>query len=187
MRIGGKALATLVGMAALLTGTSAVPAQAAPLGRVCMFEAEHAVGGMGHASFAIKVRGESDHWIYGSYAAAGAIDGPSGGWIKGGTWAAARGHFTAVRDDGAKYYTRYRCVNTRDGNHKEAQAWYRTVKGRDYNVATNNCLHMAMAVFKGYSSILNKDRRLESATGNTPNQYYTEVLPKAGWEMSHRL
>ncbi|MGW4690750.1 hypothetical protein ACWEPM_38575 [Streptomyces sp. NPDC004244] len=117
-------------------------------------------------------------------------DGPVDGWIKGGTRERAREHFTSVRDkdhNNARYYTRYRCVNTRDGDVKRAQSWYGAVKNRGYNATTNNCLHMSMAVFKGYSETLRKDARLESASGNTPNQYYTEVLPAARWEASHQL
>ncbi|AXI91223.1 hypothetical protein SAM9427_36205 (plasmid) [Streptomyces sp. ETH9427] len=186
-----RATAPVIGALALLaTGAVTAPleAQAAPLGRVCMFEAPRGAYGAGHAAFAIKVRGETNHWIFGSFGSTN--DAPKAGWIKGGTWEKARGHFTSVRDkdhNNARYYTRYRCVNTRDGDVKRSQSWYTTVKSRGYNVTTNNCLHMSMAVFKGYSEILRKDTRLKSATRWTPNDYYKEVLPAARWEASHSL
>ncbi|MFF3896414.1 hypothetical protein ACFYY3_25215 [Streptomyces sp. NPDC001812] len=195
MRIAKKPMArmvaSVVGALALLTTgavTAPMEAHAASLGRACMFEAPRGAYGAGHAAFAIKVRGEANHWIYGSFGSTN--DGPVAGWIKGGSWEKTRAHFTSVRDkdhNNARYYTRYRCVNTRDGDAKRAQSWYGAVKRRGYNAATNNCLHMSMAVFKGYSEILRKDKRLESATGNTPNQYYTKVLPAARWEVSHQL
>jgi hypothetical protein len=186
-----RVTAPVVGALALLaTGMVAAPleAQAAPLGRVCMFEAPRGAYGAGHAAFAFKVRGETNHWIYGSFGSTN--DAPKAGWIKGGTWEKARARFVSVRDkdhDNARYYTRYRCVNTRDGDVKRAQSWYTTVKNRGYKLSTNNCLHMSMAVFKGYSEILRKDARLESATGWTPNGYYTKVLPAGHWEVSHQL
>ncbi|MFG3662567.1 hypothetical protein [Streptomyces sp. NPDC047706] len=174
---------SLAGTAALLTVATPAPAEAAPLGRACFFVAPRGAEGVGHAAFAIKVRGEYDHWIYGSF---GSIsDGPLKGWIKGGTWGQARGHFRKVYDrdnKSSRYYTQYRCLNTRDGNHKTAQDWYRSVKSRGYNVGTNNCLHMTMAVFKGYSNILRKDPDLPSATRKLPNYYFGTVLGDAGWE-----
>jgi len=97
-------------------------------------------------------------------------------------------HRCARQDhDNARYYTRYRCVNTRDGDVKRAQSWYSAVKNRGYSVLTNNCLHMSMAAFKGYSEIPRKNTRLESATNWTPNNYYRDVLPAARWEVSHSL
>ncbi|MFJ1656774.1 hypothetical protein ACIOC2_36590 [Streptomyces sp. NPDC088337] len=195
MRIARKPMARIaapvVGALTLLTVgavTAPVGAQAAPLGRACMFEAPEGAYGAGHAAFAVKVRGEANHWVYGSFGSTN--DAPIAGWIKGGTWEKAHAYFTSVRDkdhENARYYTRYRCVNTKDGDAKRAQSWYGAVKERGYNVATNNCLHISMAVFKGYSEILRKDPRLGSATGNTPNQYYSKVLPAAHWEVSHQL
>ncbi|MGW2492805.1 hypothetical protein ACWCV9_37260 [Streptomyces sp. NPDC001606] len=202
MTIVGKAMARIgapvAGALALLTVgavTAPVEAQAAPLGRVCMFLAPKGadVDGhvpQGHAAFAIKVRGEANHWIYGSFGSY--VDTPRDGWIKGGRWEDARAHFTSERYRGAQYYLHYRCVNTRDGDVRRAQSWYSAVKRRGYNLATNNCLHMSMAVFKGYSEILRRDRRLPSATagaGTTgrPNDYYAETLTKAHWEGSHNL
>ncbi|MFF0433711.1 hypothetical protein ACFYU9_15945 [Streptomyces sp. NPDC004327] len=195
-----RIVAPVVGALALLgTGAVTAPAQAqapgrtqapaaASLGRVCMFEAERGAYGAGHAAFAVKVRGEKNHWLYGSFGSSN--DGPVAGWIKGGTWEKAHQHFAGVPDKdhgGAKYYTRYRCVNTRDGDVKRAQSWYGAVQKRGYNVASNNCLHMSLAVFKGYSETLRKDTRLKSATGNTPNDYYTKVLRTARWEGSHQV
>ncbi|MDV5143999.1 hypothetical protein R1T08_06905 [Streptomyces sp. SBC-4] len=183
-----RVVTPVVGSLALLaTGmaTAPVEAQAAALGRVCMFEAPDGAYGAGHAAFAIKVRGKANHWIYGSFGSY--VDAPRNGWIKGGTWEKARAHFTSVKDKNQQYYTRYRCVNTRDGDVKRAQSWYTTVKNRGYILSTNNCLHMSMAVFKGYSEILRKDTRLPSATNKTPDYYYETVLKKAKWEMSHRL
>ncbi|RPK32036.1 hypothetical protein EES39_39605 [Streptomyces sp. ADI92-24] len=186
-----RATAPVLGALALL-GTGAVTAplaaQAAPLGRVCMFEAPRGAYGAGHAAFAVKGRGEANHWIYGSFGSTN--DVPKAGWIKGGTWANVRSRFISVRDQdhkNARYYTRYRCVNTRDGNIKRAQSWYSTVKNRGYNLHTNNCLHMSMAVFKGYSEVLRKDTRLKSTTNWSPNNYYRDVLPAAHWEKSHSL
>ncbi|MFC9943984.1 hypothetical protein [Streptomyces pratensis] len=189
-RIVRSTVPVAAAFALLATGAVTAPleAQAAPLGRVCMFEARRGAYGAGHAAFAIKVRGETNHWIYGSFGSTN--DAPKAGWIKGGTWEKARGHFTAARDkdhDNARYYTRYRCVNTRDGDVKRAQSWYSAVKNRGYSVLTNNCLHMSMAAFKGYSEILRKNTRLESATNWTPNNYYRDVLPAARWEVSHSL
>lgn len=187
-----RAAASLAGALALLAGgavTAPVDAQAAtPLGRVCMFEAPDGAVGLGHAAFAVKVRGEANHWIYGSFGSTN--DTPKAGWIKGGTWEQARAHFTDVRDrdhDGARYYTRFRCVNTKDGDVKRAQSWYGAVKGRGYNAALNNCLHMSMAVFKGYSEVLRNDPRLPSATKQFPNDYFERVLPAAHWEAPHNL
>ncbi|MER8045998.1 hypothetical protein [Streptomyces sp. NPDC094032] len=178
----------VVGSLALLAAgmaTAPTEAEAAPLGRVCMFLAPDGAYGAGHAAFAFKVRGEKDHWMFGSFGST--TDSPRKGWIKGGTWKKARAHFTNVKDGKARYYTGYRCVNTRDGDVKRAQSWYTTVKNRGYNVTTNNCLHMSMAAFKGYSETLRKDTRLRTATGQTPNVYYKSVLDKAKWEKSHRL
>lgn len=187
-----KAAASLTGALALLAGgavSAPVDAQAAaPLGRVCMFEAPDGAYGLGHAAFAVKVRGEANHWIYGSFGSLN--DAPKAGWIKGGTWEQARSHFTSVRDQdhgGARYYTRYRCVNTKDGDVKRAQSWYGAVKSRGYNAIDNNCLHMSMAVFKGYSEVLRNDSRLPSATRRTPDDYFEKVLPAAHWETAHSL
>ncbi|MGW2746719.1 hypothetical protein [Streptomyces sp. NPDC001450] len=192
-----RTVAPVIGAFTLLgAGAVAAPvqAQAAPLGRVCMFEAPRGASllnsdiAAGHAAFAVKVRGEANHWIYGSFGSTN--DGPLAGWIKGGTWEKARAHFGSVRDrdhDGARYYTRYRCVNTRDGDVNRAQSWYGAVRGRGYDWKGNNCLHMSMAVFKGYSETLRKDSRLPSATLRTPNDYYTKVLQRARWEGSHQL
>ncbi|MFF3663246.1 hypothetical protein [Streptomyces olivochromogenes] len=187
MRIFARPLArlavSLAGTASLLAVAAPAPAEAAPLGRACMFVAPKGADRVGHAAFAIKVRGERDHWIYGSFGSTN--DAPLNGWIKGGTWGQARSHFKKVHDrdhHDPRYYTQYRCVNTRDGNHKTAQDWYRTVQARGYNLHTNNCLHMSLAVFKGYSSVLRKDRRLVSATDKFPNWYFGTALGKAGWE-----
>ncbi|MFG2919030.1 hypothetical protein ACGF0D_39900 [Kitasatospora sp. NPDC048298] len=187
-----RGAASLAGALLLLAGgavTAPVDAQAAStLGRVCMFEAPRGAYGAGHAAFAVKDRSDAKHWIYGSFGSTN--DAPMAGWIKGGTWEQARGHFTAVRDQdhgGARYYTRYRCVNTKDGDLKRAQSWYGAVKGRGYNVVDNNCLHMSMAVFKGYSEVLRNDSRLPSATIKTPNGYFEDILPAANWEAAHNL
>ncbi|MER6488721.1 hypothetical protein V6P99_34325 [Streptomyces virginiae] len=186
-----RVTAPLLGALALLaTGmvTAPVDAQAASLGRVCMFEAPRGAYGAGHAAFAIRDRSDTKHWIYGSFGSTN--DAPVAGWIKGGSWEKVRQHFISVEDkdhNNERYYTRYRCVNTRDGDLKRAQSWYSAVKNRGYNAATNNCLHMSMAVFKGYSETLRKDTRLKSATGWTPNNYYRDVLPAARWEVSHSL
>ncbi|MFI0813752.1 hypothetical protein [Streptomyces echinatus] len=46
---------------------------------------------------------------------------------------------------------------------------------------------MSMAVFKGYSSILRHDRRLESATNKFPNWYFGTVLGRAHWERAQQV
>ncbi|MFF7883348.1 hypothetical protein ACH40F_44805 [Streptomyces sp. NPDC020794] len=89
-------------------------------------------------------------------------------------------------------YTRYRCTYTQDGNARNAQAAYKAIRSKGYNIATNNCLHMSMAVFKGYSNILRRDPRLPSATagrGTTgrPNDYFSKTLSNAHWERIHKL
>jgi hypothetical protein len=58
---------SLAGTAALLAVAAPAPAEAVPLGRACMFVAPKGASGVGHAAFAIKVRGERDHWIYGAF------------------------------------------------------------------------------------------------------------------------
>lgn len=82
-----------------------VTAQAAPPGRVCMLLAPQGAYGHGHAAFAVKVRGEANHWIYGSFGSSN--DGPMAGWINGGTWQKARARFVSVRDrdnNNARYF-----------------------------------------------------------------------------------
>ncbi|MFJ1835383.1 hypothetical protein ACIOJ9_16140 [Streptomyces sp. NPDC088175] len=178
---------------ALLAGgvvTGPAPAEAAALGRVCMVNAPDGVVenmNIGHAAFIVKDRARSNHWIYGSFGST--VNGPKAGWIRGGTWEQARATFTKVNFPGTKkqYYTRYRCINTADGDLKTAQSWYTTVRNRGYNVHTNNCLHMSMAVFKGYSRILRNDKRLPSATNKLPNSYYDKILKNGHWEVSHKL
>ncbi|MEE1768782.1 hypothetical protein PUR34_11570 [Streptomyces sp. JV185] len=158
------------------------PAQAGPVawGRVCMFNAPTVVPKAGHVAWAFKVRGEKDHWIWGSF-------NWNEAWIHGGAWKDVRASFSP-----SVGYTRYRCTYTRDGNARDAQAAYKAIRSKGYNIVTNNCLHMSMAVFKGYSNILRRDPRLPSATagaGTTgrPNDYFSNTLSNAHWERIHYL
>ncbi|MFF2009276.1 hypothetical protein ACFVWY_09405 [Streptomyces sp. NPDC058195] len=183
-RLTQTAVSAAGAVAILAGGAVATPTPAragsADWGRACMFNAPKVVPKAGHVAWAVKVPKEKDHWIWGSF-------NRNEAWIHGGTWKNVRASFSP-----AAGYTRYRCTYTRDGNVRNAQAAYKAVRGRGYSLLTNNCLHMSMAVFKGYSSILRRDTRLPSATPGAgtmgrPNDYFTTTLDKAHWERIHRL
>ncbi|MFB7595276.1 hypothetical protein [Streptomyces sp. NPDC056160] len=168
------AIAILAG-GAVMAPAPAHAVSASASGRTCMFNAPTAVPKAGHVAWAVKVRGAKDHWIWGSF-------NWNEAWIRGGAWKDVRKSFRP-----AAGYTRYRCTNTRDGNAGNAQVAYKAVKKRGYDLLGNNCLHMSMAVFKGYSNTLRRDSRLPSATGKRPNDYFSTLLSNAHWERIHKL
>ncbi|MFB6438832.1 hypothetical protein ACFCVY_18935 [Streptomyces sp. NPDC056411] len=166
-----------------MTAPTTADAASAATGRVCMFNAPVEVPKAGHVAWAVQVRGDRDHWVWGSFNVKEA-------WIRGGTWSGVRASFKPVwnrKNHRWENYTRYRCVTTRDGNARNAQVAYQAVRKRGYDLLSNNCLHMSMAVFKGYSSALRRDGRLPSATGKRPNAYFSDTLSGAHWERIHRM
>ncbi|MEE1753144.1 hypothetical protein [Streptomyces sp. SP18CS02] len=181
-----QAMVATAGAVTLLGGgVVTAPAHAAPndLGRVCMFNAPAEVPKAGHVAWAFRVRGEKDHWIWGSF-------NRDEAWTRGGTWKDVRASFKPVWDKKDKRwegYTRYRCTNTKDGNARNAQSAFKAVRDKGYSITRNNCLHMSMAVFKGYSGVLRRDARLPSATAVRPNDYFSRTLSNAKWERIHRM
>jgi hypothetical protein len=154
-------------------------------GRACMFNKSKDVAlGNGHVAWGIKVRGDKDHWIYGSTDGARNVTGfawagrYNGSWIKSGTW------LQTYRAFAKRGYDRYRCVNTRDGDARAAQAMYRTQAANGFIAPGNDCLTKALDIIKSYSRILGRDPRLPDPILRTqqPNFYFLVILPADHWE-----
>ncbi|AOR33406.1 MULTISPECIES: hypothetical protein [Streptomyces] len=172
----------LAGVAlASTTGLAAEPAHASTpeYGRVCMFNRTKAVGTLGHVGWAIKVRGQKDHYFF------GATEDPGQTWYAGGTWAQVYSTFKRHPFHGhVLTYNRYRCVTTRDGDVTAAlRAYVRTKPG--YNLFTNNCLTKSLSIIKAYSRVLANDRRLVPGDYTAPNYYFAAVLNTDHWERIH--
>lgn len=84
-----------------------------------------------------------------------------------------------------KRYVKYRCLNTPSANVAKAQRAARTSASNGYNLARNNCLTKSVDIFHAYSPWLNNSRHLPDpkpyGVSLTPNHYYNNLLPKAGW------
>ncbi|MDN0199906.1 Tat pathway signal protein [Streptomyces sp. S.PNR 29] len=178
--------AALTALAAALIGSatpalSPTPANAAPLGRVCLFQDKEGARGAGHVAWAIRDPKNSSHWIWGatenaegdSYTAPGKNNGS---WIKGGSWTQLRGSINLAR------YDYYRCINTASGKLTSAQQTYRQMKANGYAVLTNNCLTKSLAIFRSYSPALTS-AYLPDGKFKAPNYYFTTSLNNSrGWE-----
>ncbi|GAA2607344.1 Tat pathway signal protein [Streptomyces lienomycini] len=156
-------------------------ADAATLGRVCLFQDKERAGGAGHVAWAIRDPKKASHWIWGStegpsngtYVPAGSSNGS---WIKGGTWTQLRGSISTG------HYDNYRCINTAGGNLKAAQQMYGRMKTNGYAVLTNNCLTKSLAIFRSYSPALTS-AYLPDGKSKAPNYYFTTSLNNSrGWE-----
>ncbi|NDZ73731.1 Tat pathway signal protein [Streptomyces sp. SID10362] len=172
--------------AAMLGGATpvvlpAAEAEAAPLGRVCLFQDKERVRGAGHVAWSIRDPKNSSHWIWGStegrgndtYIPAGSANGS---WIKGGTWTQLRSSISTAS------YDYYRCINPASGNLKAAQQTYGRMKTNGYALLTNNCLTKSLAIFRSYSPALT-NAYLPDGKSKAPNYYFTTSLNKArGWE-----
>ncbi|MEU2060987.1 Tat pathway signal protein [Streptomyces sp. NPDC013455] len=178
--------AALTVLAAALIGSATpallpTPANAAPLGRVCLFQDKEGARGAGHVAWAIRDPKNSSHWIWGatenaegdSYTAPGKNNGS---WIKGGSWTQLRGSVSLTR------YDYYRCINTANGDLTTAQQTYRQMKANGYAVLTNNCLTKSLAIFRSYSPALTS-AYLPDGKSKAPNYYFTTSLNNSrGWE-----
>ncbi|WP_327281360.1 MULTISPECIES: Tat pathway signal protein [unclassified Streptomyces] len=158
----------------------ATQAEAAPPGRVCLFQDREGAGGAGHVAWAIRDPKDSGHWIWGAtegpangtYVPAGSSNGS---WIKGGTWKQLRASISLAR------YDNYRCTNTAGGNLKAAQQTYGRMKANGYAVLTNNCLTKSLEIFRSFAPALTGSSLPEGRT--TPNDYFENSLDGArGWE-----
>ncbi|MFE2142164.1 Tat pathway signal protein [Streptomyces sp. NPDC059456] len=182
-RLAGTAFSAAALLGALTPALlPAAQAQAAPLGRACLFQDREGAGGAGHVAWAVRDPKDSGHWIWGAtegpangvYIPAGS---PNGSWIKGGTWKQLRGTISPAR------YDNYRCINTAGGNLAAAQQTYGRMKANGYAVLTNNCLTKSLEIFRSYSPALTASSLPDGRT--TPNHYFEVSLNSArGWEAS---
>ncbi|MFH8701997.1 Tat pathway signal protein [Streptomyces chartreusis] len=179
--IGSALLAAAVLGGATPALLPAAQADAAPLGRVCLFQDRQGAKGAGHVAWAIRDPKNSSHWIWGatenaegdSYTAPGKNNGS---WIKGGTWTQLRGSISLTT------YDYYRCINTASGNLRAAQQMYGRMKSNGYAVLSNNCLTKSLAIFRSYSPALTS-AYLPDGKYKSPNYYFTTSLNNArGWE-----
>ncbi|MDQ1014320.1 hypothetical protein QFZ43_000869 [Streptomyces afghaniensis] len=179
--IGSALLAAAVLGGATPALLPAAQADAAPLGRVCLFQDQQGAKGAGHVAWAIRDPKNSSHWIWGATENAGgdsytAPGRNNGSWIKGGTWTQLRGSISLTT------YDYYRCISTASGNLRAAQQTYGRMKSNGYAVLTNNCLTKSLAIFRSYSPALTS-AYLPDGKYKSPNYYFTTSLNNArGWE-----
>ncbi|MER5960351.1 Tat pathway signal protein [Streptomyces sp. NPDC001893] len=166
----------------------ATQADAAPRGRVCLFQNQQGANGAGHVAWALRDPHNSAHWLWGStdsINSAPKIDAGrrNGSWIQGGTWKEMRGEARGKKKPiGLRTYDYYRCINTAGGNLAAAQKTYKHIRGNGYALLNNNCLTKALEIFRSYSSALT-GAHLPSGQFKSPNYYFTTSLNKSrGWE-----
>lgn len=186
-----NAFAAAAAAAVLTAGaltTASAPAEAASGGRVCLVLAPNSVdvdgpGGLrplGHIGWAF--RNSSKTWTYG--ATEGDTGQPKATFIQTGSWNRMLHNFK-TRHTGNQRYVKYRCLSTPSANVAKAQRAARTSANNGYSLARNNCLTKSVDIFHAYSPWLNNSRRLPDpkpyGVSLTPNHYYNNLLPKAGW------
>ncbi|MFD4949666.1 Tat pathway signal protein [Streptomyces sp. NPDC058239] len=187
---------TLLTLLAAVLSASAVPmivpgtAEAAAVGgRVCLVLAPNSVdldgrgpaAPVGHIGWAFR-NGTGSTWTYG--ATEGDTGRPKSTFITTGSWSRMLHNFK-TRHTGKQRYVKYRCLNTPSANVAKAQRAARTSASNGYNLARNNCLTKSVDIFHAYSPWLNNSRHLPDpkpyGISLTPNHYYNNLLPRAGW------
>ncbi|MGW1405390.1 hypothetical protein [Streptomyces sp. NPDC002403] len=181
------AAAAVLAAGAITTPTA--PAEAAAGGRVCLVLAPNSVDvdgprgrlrPLGHIGWAF--RNSSKTWTYG--ATEGDTGRPEATFIKTGSWNRMLHNFK-TRRAGNQAYVKYRCLDTPSANPAKAQRAAGTSAKNGYNLARNNCLTKSVDIFHAYSPLLNNSRHLPDpkpyGISLTPNHYYNNLLPKAGW------
>ncbi|MFE3903000.1 Tat pathway signal protein [Streptomyces sp. NPDC059153] len=187
---------TLLTLLAAALSATAVPmvapvaAEAATAGgRVCLVLAPNSVdldgrgpaAPVGHIGWAFR-NGTGSTWTYG--ATEGDTGRPKSTFITTGSWSRMLHNFK-TRHTGKQRYVKYRCLNTPSAYVAKAQRAARTSARNGYNLARNNCLTKSVDIFHAYSPWLNNTRHLPDpkpyGISLTPNHYYNNLLPKAGW------
>ncbi|MFE5089896.1 Tat pathway signal protein [Streptomyces sp. NPDC056638] len=187
---------TLLTLLAAALSATAVPmvapvaAEAAAAGgRVCLVLAPNSVdldgrgpaAPVGHIGWAFR-NGTGSTWTYG--ATEGDTGRPKSTFITTGSWSRMLHNFK-TRHTGKQRYVKYRCLNTPSADVAKAQRAARTSARNGYNLARNNCLTKSVDIFHAYSPWLNNTRHLPDpkpyGISLTPNHYYNNLLPKAGW------
>ncbi|SCF68826.1 hypothetical protein [Streptomyces sp. Ncost-T10-10d] len=187
---------TLLTLLAAVLSATAVPmvapvaAEAAAAGgRVCLVLAPNSVdldgrgpaAPVGHIGWAFR-NGTGSTWTYG--ATEGDTGRPKSTFITTGSWSRMLHNFR-TRHTGKQRYVKYRCLNTPAADVAKAQRSARTSASNGYNLARNNCLTKSVDIFHAYSPWLNNTRHLPDpkpyGISLTPNHYYNNALPKAGW------
>ncbi|MFC9626476.1 Tat pathway signal protein [Streptomyces sp. NPDC056930] len=193
---------TLLTLLAAALSATAVPmvapvaAEAAAAGgRVCLVLAPNSVdldgrgpaAPVGHIGWAFR-NGTGSTWTYG--ATEGDTGRPKSTFITTGSWSRMLHNFR-TRHTGTQRYVKYRCLNTPSADVAKAQRAARTSARNGYNLARNNCLTKSVDIFHAYSPWLNNTRHLPDpkpyGISLTPNHYYNNSLPKAGWSSTVNL
>ncbi|MEU8034874.1 Tat pathway signal protein [Streptomyces sp. NPDC049099] len=193
VRVRGASMAALATVV-LGVATATIPpaeAEAAPLGRACLFlDKEGAPFGgrtYGHVAWAIRDPKNTSHWIWGAtenaegdgYTAPGKNNGS---WIQGGTWGEMRGETKRKRTIELARYDAYRCINTAGGDLTAAQRTFTQMKWNGYAVFTNNCLTKAIAIFRKYSRGLDSDHLPDGYSTEPKYYFYASLNGARGWE-----
>ncbi|MFE4796368.1 Tat pathway signal protein [Streptomyces sp. NPDC056708] len=193
---------TLLTLLAAALSATAVPmvapvaAEAAAAGgRVCLVLAPNSVdldgrgpaAPVGHIGWAFR-NGTGSTWTYG--ATEGDTGRPKSTFITTGSWSRMLHNFK-TRHTGKQRYVKYRCLNTPSADVAKAQRAARTSARNGYNLARNNCLTKSVDIFHAYGPWLNNTRHLPDpkpyGISLTPNHYYNNLLPKAGWSSTVNL
>lgn len=191
----GRIRSTLLAAAMLGAMTPALlpaaQADAAAGGRVCFFRDAEGAGGAGHVAWALRDPRNSKRWIWGStdnaqgdsYTPAGKNNGS---WMKNGSWNDIRASLKPDPGHHKNLYDAYRCINTAGGDVAAAQRTFRAMRDNGYQIAYNNCLTKAIAIFRKYSPALGS-AHLPNGGATPPNSYFGPILTKhaRGWETPH--
>jgi hypothetical protein len=132
---GALALASATGALVL-----ASPAHALGAGQVCMFNAPSGAQGAGHVGWGFLIGGSST-WTY------GATEQTNHSWHASGSWSAM---LSAFKYNSSSKYLYYECSHSPNSSVGAANNQVTAGENSGYNLATDNCLTKAVAIYKAY-------------------------------------
>ncbi|MEU8034821.1 hypothetical protein AB0C13_40975, partial [Streptomyces sp. NPDC049099] len=172
------AAVALTAVSAAGTASAATHRPASSVGRVCLFSAPGEPAPAGHVGWGYRWNDGSDKWDF------GATLGQDSGWARNGSTRAMLDTFRTASDAGG--YKFYRCVDTGGQNQDAAFRLMKSINGRHYNLAIDNCLTKSIRIFKAYDNS-GRLNGLPAGKFTAPNDYFHETLDKAGWDAIHAL
>jgi hypothetical protein len=182
-RLLGAFLAAATALAAACALTTA-PAQAAGMGKACVFVQPQGASGNGHVGWGFRVSQE-DHWFFGSTEntqGAATIDAGNdiGFWEHEGTYDQMLDAFvrqTYYPRDHRAYpawaYTAFKCEDVSDSAVNAAKAEMAATARQGYRLIGNNCMNHAYNILKAYNTKNLPDPA--AVTNWAPNNWYANL------------
>lgn len=145
-------VAALFGFTAVSVATAAASSAGIAPGGACVFNAQTAVGGLGHVGWGFEL--PTGNWEYGANDGGkddGGLSGPSNTWVRTGSKAAMVTMFTDGGPGQDNHnYNRYRCATVADPDSYAAELKVNSEQGEPYYLYLQDCETDADHVLSNY-------------------------------------